>query len=232
MRGRLAGFAGLVLALGGAVGLDPVVHHLAFRHLVGHEVRLLANGLTHLGTAWAGGGILGAVAAAGYRAGDRALLRAGLGGAAGVALGGAGTEFLKQLVCRGRPSLYDGWGTEAPEPAARGAAARQFFHWPCWRDPRFQGFPSGHAATAFAVAGTLTRLEPGLRPAWLVAASAVAGSRILLNAHFLSDVLVGGLLGWGAARWAWTWAGRWLPVGADAPVGPGGPYSDSRAEAS
>src|SRR5262249_5068107 len=47
--------AGLV-ALAVTLPLDPVLHDFVFRHVNAHEVRLLANGVTLLGTAWAGGG--------------------------------------------------------------------------------------------------------------------------------------------------------------------------------
>jgi len=74
-------------------------------------------------------------------------------------------------------------------------------------------FPSSHAANATALALVL-----GLRwrwlapPLWLLAGT-VSFSRIYLNRHFLSDVLVGmaiGVgLGWLTLRWlrsrGWTW---------------------------
>jgi membrane-associated phospholipid phosphatase len=75
-----------------------------------------------------------------------------------------------------------------------------FFHWPCVRDSRYHSFPSGHAATAFAVAAALSQAVPGRRRAWLAIAGSVGLSRILLNAHFLSDVLGGALVGWWAGE--------------------------------
>jgi undecaprenyl-diphosphatase len=66
-------------------------------------------------------------------------------------------------------------------------------------------FPSSHAANAFAVAWALRRRWPRLAPAFLVFAAAVALSRVYLNRHFASDVVVGAALGvlwaWGMARW-------------------------------
>ncbi len=60
-------------------------------------------------------------------------------------------------------------------------------------------FPSGHTITAFAVAIALGEFYPALFPALLFCATSIAASRILLGMHFLSDVLVGALLGTGLA---------------------------------
>jgi membrane-associated phospholipid phosphatase len=68
------------------------------------------------------------------------------------------------------------------------------------------GFPSGHAATAFAVAAVLER-HKGYRFAWptVAAASYVALSRLHDNRHFLSDVLFGSAIG---TATGWTIVGR------------------------
>ena len=55
------------------------------------------------------------------------------------------------------------------------------------------------AITAFAVAIALAEFYPALFPALLFCALSIAASRILLGMHFLSDVLVGALLGTGLA---------------------------------
>lgn len=60
-------------------------------------------------------------------------------------------------------------------------------------------FPSGHTITAFAVAISLGEFYPALFPALLFCALSIASSRILLGMHFLSDVIVGALLGTGLA---------------------------------
>ncbi|MGH7268083.1 MAG: hypothetical protein ACREMB_24970, partial [Candidatus Rokuibacteriota bacterium] len=150
-----------LLVVATALPIDPLVHDFAFRHVVSHEVRLLANGVTLMGTGWAAGGLLGALAVVGQRTGDAALLGASLAGLGGVALGSVAGQAVKQLTCRGRPGLVDGWGVDAVGPAGQrlyGAAhAPGFFHWPCLGDSRYQSFPSGHAAIAFAVAAALAR---------------------------------------------------------------------------
>jgi PAP2 superfamily protein len=67
-------------------------------------------------------------------------------------------------------------------------------------------FPSGHAASAFAMAAVLER-HLGYRASWpaLVAASYVAASRLVDNRHFLSDVVFGAAVGEAAG---WTVVGR------------------------
>jgi membrane-associated phospholipid phosphatase len=197
----LVAFVPLLL---GALALDPLVHDLAFRFVVGHEARLAANGFTQLGTAWSSGGLLGALALAGYRGSDAGLVRAAAGGLVGVALGSLSTHVLKNLVCRGRPGLLDGWGVGPPPSSDGGAAARVAawgsFRWPCLGDSRYHSFPSGHATAAFALAGALVLAVPSRWALWLLVAAGVSASRLLLNAHFLSDVVAGAILGWWAAR--------------------------------
>ncbi len=84
--------------------------------------------------------------------------------------------------------------------------------------PPTPSFPSGHAALAFAAATFLALLNPR-RSLWVLSAAAiVAWSRVQLGHHFVSDVLVGsvvgaatGALAYGAflapdaqrPRWAW-----------------------------
>ena len=60
-------------------------------------------------------------------------------------------------------------------------------------------FPSGHTITAFAVSVTLGMFYPVLFGILLLFALAIATSRILLGMHFLSDVVVGAILGTGLA---------------------------------
>lgn len=67
-------------------------------------------------------------------------------------------------------------------------------------------FPSGHAATAFAMASVLER-HLGYRFAWptVVAATYVATSRLHDNRHYLSDVIFGAAVG---TATGWTVVGR------------------------
>jgi membrane-associated phospholipid phosphatase len=194
----------LVAMLAAATGADEALHDLVFRHVVSHEIRLLANGVTLLGTfEVTTGGLLG-LAIVALRTSDVLLWQGAVGALAGVTIGGLATQAIKHVGCRARPRLVDGWGVGPP--GIHGAAERLgFFHWPCLRERGYDGFPSGHAMIAFAVASALLGCVPAPRCAALLVAGGVALSRIVLNAHFLSDVMVGGLVGWWAGE-----AGVWL----------------------
>jgi membrane-associated phospholipid phosphatase len=61
--------------------------------------------------------------------------------------------------------------------------------------PGSPSFPSGHAMSAFAVAGALAVLAPRLRRPVLALAALIAFSRVYLGVHFWFDVLVGSVLG-------------------------------------
>jgi undecaprenyl-diphosphatase len=58
-----------------------------------------------------------------------------------------------------------------------------------------QSMPSGHAATSFAGAVILTYLLPRAAPFFFLLATAVAFSRVYVGVHYVSDVVVGALLG-------------------------------------
>jgi undecaprenyl-diphosphatase len=68
----------------------------------------------------------------------------------------------------------------------------------CWASilpPDKYSFPSGHSITAFAVAIAIGLFYPQLQGCLLVVALLIAGSRIILGMHFLSDVLAGSAIG-------------------------------------
>lgn len=121
-----------------------------------------------------------------------------------VVVGGEGilTTTIKQLADRVRPSFN-------PAAASLGPS-----------------FPSGHSATAaafFAAAALLLGRRRG-RPARAVLAGlaagiavAVAASRVLLDVHWLTDVIAGLALGWAwLAACAIAFGGRLLRFGATA----------------
>jgi membrane-associated phospholipid phosphatase len=56
-------------------------------------------------------------------------------------------------------------------------------------------FPSGHATTAFAIGISLMFLFPKYRMVFLLFAVTVALSRVALYQHYLSDVMVGAVVG-------------------------------------
>jgi undecaprenyl-diphosphatase len=68
----------------------------------------------------------------------------------------------------------------------------------CWSQvlpPDKYSFPSGHSITAFAIAISIGVFYPQLQPCLLAVAVTIAFSRIVLGMHFLSDVVVGSLIG-------------------------------------
>lgn len=77
----------------------------------------------------------------------------------------------------------------------------------CWArllPPDQFSFPSGHSITAFAVATSLSLFYPSLMLGLLFCAASIAASRILLGMHFLSDVVVGSLLGASLGYWSFA----------------------------
>ena len=57
-------------------------------------------------------------------------------------------------------------------------------------------FASGHAIVAFCAIPILSKQFPKFKYVWVVFASLVAFSRVYFGLHFLSDVIVGGLIGY------------------------------------
>jgi len=84
---------------------------------------------------------------------------------------------IKDLVGRERPFIV----SPEPEPLILGLVS--------------DSFPSGHAATAFAGAATLSRFLPGRWPVLLLLAAAVAFSRVYVGVHFPADVVAGAAIG-------------------------------------
>lgn len=70
----------------------------------------------------------------------------------------------------------------------------------CWSNvlpPDQFSFPSGHSMSAFAIAVPLCIFYPELQAPLLVLSVSIAVSRVILGMHFVSDVVVGSLLGIG-----------------------------------
>ena len=57
------------------------------------------------------------------------------------------------------------------------------------------GFPSGHSSTVGAVVMTLILLWPRLFPLWIAMGLLVGSTRVCLNVHYVSDVIVGLYIG-------------------------------------
>lgn len=69
-------------------------------------------------------------------------------------------------------------------------------------------FPSSHAANAFAIAWVLSRRWRRAMPIFLILAAGMAVARMYLNRHFMSDVVIGGAIGWGCAHAALAWQAK------------------------
>jgi undecaprenyl-diphosphatase len=70
----------------------------------------------------------------------------------------------------------------------------------CWSNvlpPDQFSFPSGHSMSAFAIAIPLCIFYPELQAPLLALSLSIAVSRVILGMHFVSDVVVGSLLGIG-----------------------------------
>jgi undecaprenyl-diphosphatase len=70
----------------------------------------------------------------------------------------------------------------------------------CWADvlpPDQFSFPSGHAMSAFAIATPLCIFYPDLQAPLIALSLSIAVSRVILGMHFVSDVVVGSLVGAG-----------------------------------
>lgn len=97
-----------------------------------------------------------------------------------IGLAALATDVLKAIVGRARPWI---WFSDA----AYG------FH-PFNLASTWQSFPSGHATTAMAAALAFATLAPGWRYRLLGFGFVVALSRVVVYAHYVSDVLAGALV--------------------------------------
>jgi membrane-associated phospholipid phosphatase len=100
----------------------------------------------------------------------------------GVGLPGLITLLVKRLVGRGRPELLD----------MVGAFDFRSFGWADWV---YQSFPSGHATTGFALCFTTAFVVPRSFPVMLAVAVLIGLSRIVVGAHYPTDVLAGAVIG-------------------------------------
>ncbi len=90
------------------------------------------------------------------------------------------TQIIKHLVGRPRPNHTD----------FENVFSFNFFT----IDSNFHSFPSGHSSTIFIVCFILCAIMPKLKYYFLILASIVALSRVVVGAHFLTDVVSGALL--------------------------------------
>ena len=110
---------------------------------------------------------------------DTKIGDAGKKGLYAISVAGILTQIIKYTIGRPRPKVLDAVGFSLGPSFARG----------------FDSFPSGHAASSFALASTLAYFYPKLRYPLYIYSVLVSLSRIYINAHFLSDVFAGTILG-------------------------------------
>lgn len=96
---------------------------------------------------------------------------------ASVALSGLAANLVKRAIGRARPANFDHWGAFGFEPFA-GAA-------------RFESFPSGHSTTIGALFMIFGLLFPRHRVTFAILAIWIAMSRVMVGAHYPSDVIAG-----------------------------------------
>jgi membrane-associated phospholipid phosphatase len=89
-------------------------------------------------------------------------------------------------------------------PSAQGPFAYEPFSW----RPEYASLPSGHTATAFAALVAIGAIFPRARPYLWGYALFIALSRIVVTAHYSSDVIAGAAVGAFGALWVRDWFAR------------------------
>jgi len=108
----------------------------------------------------------------------------------GAGLGGLAAEILKIVSRRERPNaeigeyVFRGWGEQPFHTGGLGLA-------------------SSHAGVAFGAAFMLARIFPRARWVWYALGAGCAYSRVAAGAHFVSDVVVAGVLAWAVVALLW-----------------------------
>jgi membrane-associated phospholipid phosphatase len=86
-------------------------------------------------------------------------------------------------------------------PSAAGPFSYEPFSW----RPEYASLPSGHATTAFAALVAFGVLYPRARPVLWLYALLIAATRVMVSAHYPSDVIAGAAFGAFIAFWVRDW---------------------------
>ena len=187
-----AGFASILAGLL-ALAIDRRLAHFIYDHVNARAHKAL-DSITHYAKAahWLAAAILALIVAACMRKfqllpeESTLLVNYSLAFIASLTLGSAILHVIKLVLGRRRPR-------DDMEMGLYGFQLMAF-------NPDYKSVPSGHALTIFCVAVIFTCVWPMWWPVWFGVATLLAGTRALLTAHFLSDVLIGAGIGLIAAR--------------------------------
>ncbi len=107
-----------------------------------------------------------------------------------ISLFGSGivVNFIKPVVGRVRPEYFLAGNDGSFHPLAFDISHSSTY--------MYHSFPSGHAATAISISVSLALLFPRYRYFFILYGVIIAFSRVIVMQHFLSDVLVGSVIGY------------------------------------
>ena len=94
-----------------------------------------------------------------------------------ILISGVLVQIFKHILARPRPVLFFN----------SNQTSLDFFSF----ESQLHSFPSGHSATVFAFAFSMLLLFPRFKSFWLIFASIVALTRVIITAHFVSDIIAG-----------------------------------------
>jgi len=184
----IAGFAALT---GFLIGNDEAIHRAFMSYRDTHAwVRAISPVITHMGDygAW---GTAALFLGVGLISGDKKSTETGVLASSAILQSAILVNVLKGIFGRQRPSWADGvdhWSGPAGFFKTFGSG----------QSGRYDAFPGGHTITAFSLAtvlGMQYRKSVWVPIVGYSLATAVGLSRVTENKHWLSDVLVGGVLG-------------------------------------
>ena len=179
-RNQWLALGGIVVATGLLSQVDSPANKFA-RHHQNSTNSVIFNTDHFYGNGWMVLGVMG-LYGTGYLLENEKLRLLGLHSAEAAGYAGSLTVALKILLGRRRP-----YGGENP-----------FYFKPFQIDNLYNSLPSGHTTVAFAVSTVLAKSCSNRfwKVFWYSAAAFVAASRVYHNQHWVSDVFLGGAIGY------------------------------------